>query len=46
MNSSFFRGDKFRLAYDHLGDLRSLLSSHVNIMALTATAMNETHKAL
>ena len=46
MNSSFFRGDKFRLAYAHLGDLRSLLSSHVNIMALTATATNETYKAV
>lgn len=45
MNSSFTRGDKFRLAYAHLGGLRSLLSSHVNIMALTA-ATNETYKAV
>uniref|UniRef100_A0A1X7VKG1 Helicase ATP-binding domain-containing protein n=1 Tax=Amphimedon queenslandica TaxID=400682 RepID=A0A1X7VKG1_AMPQE len=39
-------GDKFRLAYGHLGDIRSLLSSNVNIMALTATATNETYKAV
>lgn len=30
----------------HLGDIRSLLPSNVNIMALTATATNETYKAV
>uniref|UniRef100_A0A1X7SLS0 Helicase ATP-binding domain-containing protein n=2 Tax=Amphimedon queenslandica TaxID=400682 RepID=A0A1X7SLS0_AMPQE len=39
-------GDKFRLAYAHLGDIRSLLPSHVNVMALTATATHDTYGAV
>ena len=34
----FFRGDEFRTDYASLGELRSLIPSSVNIMALTATA--------
>lgn len=33
-----YRGDQFRTAYATLGDLCSIISSNVNIMALTATA--------
>ena len=39
-----FRGDSFRKAYAHLGDIRSLLPSGVNVMALTATATSDTYK--
>lgn len=39
-----FRGDSFRKAYTHLGDIRSLLPSGVNVMALTATATSDTYK--
>lgn len=38
-----YRGDHFRRAYAHLGDLRSLLPSHVNVMALTATCTLDTY---
>lgn len=37
-----FRGDKFHLSYAPLGDIRSLLPSDVNIMALTATSTHAT----
>jgi bloom syndrome protein len=39
-------GDDFRMAYAHIGDLRSILPSSVNIMALTATATEITFKAV
>ena len=39
-----FRGDSFRKAYAHLGDIQSLLPSGVNVMALTATATSDTYK--
>ena len=39
-----FRGDSFRKAYAHLRDIRSLLPSGVNVMALTATATSDTYK--
>lgn len=42
----FIRGDKFRMAYAHLGDMRSLLPSNVNVMALTATATKDMYKAV
>ena len=35
-------GDKFRKAFGEIGDLRSLVSSSVKVMALTATATAET----
>ncbi|SMN01270.1 ATP-dependent DNA helicase RecQ [uncultured Candidatus Thioglobus sp.] len=35
-------GDKFRRAFSKLGDLRSIVPSGVNIMALTATATQQT----
>ena len=31
-------GDRFRQAFSKLGDLRSIVPSRINIMALTATA--------
>ncbi|XP_019852358.1 PREDICTED: ATP-dependent DNA helicase Q-like SIM [Amphimedon queenslandica] len=37
-------GDSFRVAYAHLGDTRSLIPSHVNILALTATATKHTFR--
>ena len=40
------RGDDFRIAYAHLGDLRSLIPSTVNVMCLTATATIDTYQAV
>lgn len=37
-----YRGDDFRKAFSSLGNLRSILPSHINVMALTATATKET----
>ena len=39
------RGDDFRIAFAHLGELRSVLPSSVKVLALTATATEETFKA-
>lgn len=33
-----YRGEEFRTEYARLGEMRSVFSSNVNIMALTATA--------
>lgn len=41
-----FRGDEFRIAYAHLGELRSVIPSHVNMLALTATATVDTLRAV
>ena len=38
MISNFHRGDDFRKEYSKLGEMRSILSADVHIMALTATA--------
>lgn len=35
-------GDEFRVAFAHIGELRSLLPSEVRVMALTATATKST----
>ena len=35
-------GDQFRKSFSRIGDLRSLIPKHVNILALTATATYET----
>ena len=35
-------GDQFRLAFSRIGDILSLIPSHVNIMALTVTATRDT----
>ncbi len=35
-------GDKFRRVFGEIGDLRSLISGNVQVMALTATATEET----
>ena len=35
-------GDQFRVVFSHIGDIRSLVPSHVNLMALTATATPDT----
>ena len=34
------RGDQFRREFSRIGELRSIISSNVNMMALTATASN------
>ena len=38
MLNSIYKGDDFRIAYAHLGELRSVIPSHVNVLALTTTA--------
>lgn len=35
-------GDKFRVAFAKIGELRSLIPQHVHVLALTATATQET----
>ena len=35
-------GDEFRTAFAHIGELRSLIPSRINILALTATATSRT----
>ena len=40
------RGDTFRVAFSHLGDIRSVLPEHVHVMALTATATKDTRLAV
>ena len=37
-----FRGHKFRQAFSHLGELRSIIPDNVHIIALTATTTKET----
>ena len=37
-------GDEFRVAFAKIGNIRSLLPTSVNILALTATATKETYK--
>ena len=39
-------GDEFRIAFAHIGELRSLIPSTVSVMALTATATHDTYKAV
>ena len=46
MEILFSRGDQFRTAFAHLGDIRSILSSNVNILSLTATATTATFNAV
>ena len=36
-------GDQFRISFSRIGNLRSIVPSNVNIMALTATATHETY---
>ena len=40
------RGNDFRVAYAHLGELRSVINENVNVMALTATATKENYEAV
>ena len=40
------RGDDFREDFARLGEIRSLIPKHVNILALTATATKPTRKAV
>ena len=40
------RGDDFWVAFSKLGTLRSILQSHVNVIALTATATQETFRCV
>ena len=44
--SSYFRGEYFRQEFRHLGAVRSLIPSHVNIMAMTATATTATRNEI
>lgn len=39
-------GDSFRIAFAEIGTLRSLISSHVKVMALTATCTLQTLKVV
>ena len=41
---TFYRGDDFRQEFKHLGEVRSLIPQHINIMALTATATKSLRK--
>ena len=41
-----FRGDDFRLAFSQIGDLRSLISENVHILATTATATREVYDSV
>lgn len=43
---SFLRGDEFRVEFARLGEVRSLIPRHVNILALTATATKSTRKVV
>ena len=45
-NLCLYRGDTFRTAYNSIGELRSLISPAVNIMALTATAIKSTRSVV
>ena len=40
------RGEKFRTEYSRLGNMRSILSPSVNVMALTATATKSTRQTI
>ena len=42
----FCRGDEFRTAFAHLGEMRSIIPSDVNVLALTATASKATLAAV
>ena len=46
MTLFFYRGDNFRVAFSHIGDLRSILPDNVRILALTATSTVEIFKAV
>ena len=35
-------GDSFRVAFSRIGELRSFVPKHVNLLALTATATHDT----
>ena len=39
-------GETFRREFSQLGELRSLVSEGVNVMALTATATRQTRKSI
>ena len=41
-----YRGDDFRRAFSQLGELRSIVSKDVNILALTATTTPESFKII
>ena len=42
----YYRGETFRREFAQLGELRSLVSSDVHVMAMTATATCTTRKAI
>ena len=41
-----YRGDKFRTAFAQIGEVRCLIPSSVNVMALTATSTIETFQVV
>ncbi len=43
---NFYRGDTFRKAFSELGEVRSLLPPHKNLMALTVTATKATRRSV
>lgn len=44
--TAFYRGETFRREFSQLGELRSLVSENVHVMALTATATRQTRKSI
>ncbi len=42
----YHRGDTFRTSLKRVGEIRSLLPEHVNVMALTATATRKLQKCV
>jgi len=42
----YIRGDDFRVAFSHIGDLQSIVPQNVHILALTATATSEVFKVV
>lgn len=42
----FYRGDKFRTVFAQIGELRCLIPSNINVMALTATSTIETFQVV
>ena len=40
------RGDTFRVSFAEIGNLRSIIPTHVNVLALTATATKQTYIAV
>ena len=46
LSSYLIRGEDFRVAFNHIGDLRSIVPPKVHIIALTATATSEVFRTV